>query len=151
MELYQNPVSLRAADFIGNPRINFVDGKAEKDADGNLLIHSDLGRHVFPKELFTEEMPAQTNFDCAMGIRPEKLAIRETECPGGMPALVYSVQPAGSETIVTVHAGNTSLLVKEIGIKSYKVDQPVWLETDNSKVIVFYRETGRLIKKAVPD
>ena len=29
LELYNNPANLYVADFIGNPRINFVDGKAE--------------------------------------------------------------------------------------------------------------------------
>jgi multiple sugar transport system ATP-binding protein len=150
MELYQNPVSLQVADFIGNPRINFVEGKADK-TDDELIVGSDIGRMPFPKELWTEDIHEENKFDCVLGIRPEKIRISTSETPGGTSAVIYSVQPAGSETIIHVNAGKTSLLIKEMGIKSYKMDQPVWLDTDLSKVIVFSKKSGRLIKRAVPD
>ena len=54
VELYMNPIDLQAADFIGNPRINFIEGKA-KFEDGRLYVHSELGDHVFPKEDMTSE------------------------------------------------------------------------------------------------
>lgn len=34
MEIYQNPISLRVADFIGNPKSNFVEGKAVREPPG---------------------------------------------------------------------------------------------------------------------
>ena len=40
--LYTNPIDLTAADFIGNPRINLLDGKAEL-VNGQLVVKSDLG------------------------------------------------------------------------------------------------------------
>ena len=48
LELYNNPVNLYVADFIGNPSINFADGKAEVGPDG-MTITSPLGKMVFPK------------------------------------------------------------------------------------------------------
>ena len=36
-ELYNNPIDLEAADFIGNPRINLLDGKAEM-VNGQLVV-----------------------------------------------------------------------------------------------------------------
>ena len=42
LELYNNPIDLEAADFIGNPRINLLDGKAEL-VNGQLVVKSDLG------------------------------------------------------------------------------------------------------------
>ena len=41
MDLYQNPISLRVADFIGNPRINFVEGQAKRGEDGGLVKTDD--------------------------------------------------------------------------------------------------------------
>ncbi len=49
LELYNNPVNLYVADFIGNPSINFADGKAEVGPDG-MTITSPLGKMVFPKK-----------------------------------------------------------------------------------------------------
>ena len=57
LELYNNPANLYVADFIGNPRINFVDGKAEVSASG-LTVNSVLGRMTFPADhLKDENMP----------------------------------------------------------------------------------------------
>ena len=52
-ELYNNPL-IEAADFIGNPRINLLDGKAEM-VNGQLVVKSDLGGHTFPAEHLTTE------------------------------------------------------------------------------------------------
>ena len=57
LELYNNPVNLYVADFIGNPSINFADGKAEVGAllleDRELLFAGGdvLGRHVGAPDL----------------------------------------------------------------------------------------------------
>ena len=153
MDLYQNPVSLRVADFIGNPRINFVDGRAQKDAAG-LRVNSDLGTHLFPSELFTQDMPSEDSLDCVIGIRPEKIEIErqgEGNAPDGIPGVIYMAQPAGSETTVHVNAGNTRLLAKEIGIKSYRADETVRFTTNVNQMIVFAKQSGRLVKRAVPD
>ena len=46
MELYNNPIDLEAADFIGNPRINLVPGKAEMKG-GALVVKSELGLFAY--------------------------------------------------------------------------------------------------------
>jgi multiple sugar transport system ATP-binding protein len=106
---------------------------------------------IFPKSLWTEEMPDDDEFDCVLGIRPEKLTISTSEIQNRIGASIYSVQPAGSETTIHVIAGKTSLLIKTMGIKSYSMDQAVWLDTDLSKIIVFSKRAGKLIKRAIPD
>jgi len=150
MELYQNPASLKVADFIGNPRINFVDGRAFRKGEA-LTVHSDLGRMEFPSSLFTDDMNEEGEFDCVLGIRPEKIRIMTRPTDGAIDAVIYSVQPAGSETTIHVTANKTSILVKDIGIKTYTTDARVYIDTDLSKVIVFSKQTGRLIKRAIPD
>ena len=52
LELYNNPANLYVADFIGNPRINFVDGKAEVSASG-LTVNSVLGPRPTSKRIST--------------------------------------------------------------------------------------------------
>lgn len=150
MELYQNPISLKVADFIGNPRINFVDGRAFREGD-ILTVNSDLGSMQFPAALFTDDMPDEEEFDCVLGIRPEKIRIMGQPSSDTIEATIYSVQPAGSETTIHVTANKTSVLVKDIGIKTFTIDAKVYIDTDLSKVIVFSKESGRLIKRAIPD
>ena len=151
MDLYQNPVSLRVADFIGNPRINFVEGQARRDDNGGLVVTSPLGRMEFTQDRLTDELPAQTSFDVVLGIRPEKIGIHCQE-GDGIPASVYATQPAGSETTIHLKMTDDSVvLAKEMGIRNYAVDQIVHVKIDPDKLNVFAKETGRLIKMAVPD
>lgn len=151
MDIYQNPVSLRVADFIGNPRVNFVKGTGAMEDGGSLKVSSQLGETVFSSRLFTEDMPGEYSGECVIGIRPEKVKIFREAAPGRIEGHVYSVQSAGSETTVHVKVGTENILVKEIGIKFYDVDQKVYLEIDPDKANLFDKESGRLIKKAVLD
>jgi len=152
MDLYQNPISLRVADFIGNPRINFVEGQAKRGEDGGLVVTSSLGRMSFTADCLTDELPAQSSFDVVLGIRPEKIGICCQEGDGAIPASVYATQPAGSETTIHLKMDDGSVvLAKEMGIRNYAVDQVVHVRIDPDKLNVFAKETGRLIKMAVPD
>lgn len=151
MELYQNPVSLRVADFIGNPRINFVDGKASLGADGELTVESFMGQLRFSKAQLTDALPAQSQFDAVIGIRPEKIGLGSADEAGTIASTVYSVQPAGSETTIHLKMGDSIVLAKEMGIRNYSVDQTVGLRIDPDKLNIFDKATGRLIKTAVPD
>lgn len=151
MDLYQNPVSLRVADFIGNPRINFIEGEGSFAADGSLVVDSVMGRTAFSPSLLTGELPSTARFPVVLGVRPEKIALSVDPGEGMIPAAVYSVQPAGSETTIHLKVGQTDVLAKEMGIRSYQVDRQVGLSIDPDKINVFDKTTGRLIKLAVPD
>ena len=152
MDLYQNPISLRVADFIGNPRINFVEGQAKRGEDGGLVVTSSLGRMNFTADCLTDELPAQSSFDVVLGIRPEKIGICSQNGDGAIAASVYATQPAGSETTIHLKMGDDSVvLAKEMGIRNYAVDQVVHVKIAPDKLNVFAKETGRLIKMAVPD
>ena len=151
MEIYQNPISLRVADFIGNPKANFVEGKAVRQPSGQVRVNSDLGEMVFSPELFTEDMPESGEFDCVIGIRPEKVQVHRDPGPGRIEGHVYSVQSAGSDTTVQVNAGQSALLSKEIGIQFYNMDQKVYISVNPDKVNLFHKGTGRLVRRAVLD
>ena len=149
MELYNNPIDLEAADFIGNPRINLVPGKAEMK-DGQLVVKSELGGHTFPAEHLTKEQkPSSGEFDCVLAMRPEQILISREPVEGALPVTVYASQPAGSETIVTLKAGEDEFLSKELGQAHYDIDQKVWAIIDQDKINVYNKETTRLIKRAV--
>ena len=100
MELYNNPIDLEAADFIGNPRINLIPGKAEMK-NGQLVVKSELGNHTFGAETLTdEEKPASGEFDCVLACRPEQIEISREPVEGALPVTIYANQPAGSVTLV---------------------------------------------------
>ncbi len=150
LELYNNPANLYVADFIGNPRINFVDGKAECSGAG-LVVNSVLGKMEFPAvDLKDENIPKEKSFDAVLGIRPEQITINTSrQSPSDIEAHIYTSMPAGSETLVTVKVGGVSMVIKALGITHYNPDQVVYLSIDTTKINVFDKKSENLIKYSV--
>lgn len=148
MELYMNPIDLQAADFIGNPKINFLPGKASFTGD-QLTVKSDLGVHAFDQKDMTEEEIPSGEFDCVVAIRPEQVQISAEPVEGGIPVSVYANQPAGSETLVTLVAGKDEFLSKQIGLAHYDIDQQVYVTISQDKINIYDKASTRLIKRAV--
>ena len=145
MDLYLNPNNLSNADFIGNPRINFINGKATVNGDV-MIVKCSLGEFKYNKEDWTDEVIPTGTFDCVLGVRPEQIKISEEPLDNTITAKVYAGQPAGSETLVTVHVGGDEILLKQIGIADYDIDQEVLLKIKPDRFNVYNKETGRLIK-----
>ena len=136
LELYMNPVDLQAADFIGNPRINLLEGTAEMK-NGDLHVKSELGEHVFPKSDMTDEPIREGVFPCVVAVRPEQVHI-STEAGGDALAVkVYANQFAGSETLVSLRAGESDFLSKQIGLTYYEMDRTVYVHIPPEKINVY--------------
>ena len=149
LELYDNPVNLYTADFIGNPSINFVKGTAQVEA-GGMRVDSPLGQLDFERGDMTEAAPQSGSVDVTIGVRPEQLSIsRQADDAHWVEGHVYSGMPAGSETLVSVRVGDTMLTVKELGSTHYASDEPVYLGFNPKKVNVFETKSENLIKYCV--
>ncbi len=149
--LYTNPIDLQAADFIGNPRINFIDSKSIYDGE-NLNVESVFGTFVFPKSTLKldEEIPVNKEFDTVLGLRPEMVDVY-TEDPhhkNTVSAKVYANQPAGSETLITLTVGGLEFLAIQVGLVEYDMNQQVYVVLHPSRMNVYNKATGRLIKYA---
>ena len=149
LELYDNPVNLYTADFIGNPSINFVKGTAQVEA-GGMRVDSPLGQLGFERGDMTEAAPQSGSVDVTIGVRPEQLSIsRQADDAHWVEGHVYSGMPAGSETLVSVRVGDTMLTVKELVSTHYASDEPVYLGFNPKKVNVFETKSENLIKYCV--
>lgn len=149
MEIYQNPSSLRVADFIGNPKINFVDGTARNTGEV-LEVVSELGTFNCSIEQLVDNVPKEI-FDAVLGIRPEIISIRRNQTEGLIKAQVISAMPAGSETLVYVKVAEETLLIKQNGLKYYDDGQEVYLSIDPAKINVFDSTSKLLVKRALVD
>lgn len=147
LELYSNPATLMAADFIGNPRINFIQGSADY-ANGTLTVHSCIGDFRFNSGLVKDTVRPGA-FECVVAQRPEQMTLLREPMDGAIPVSVFANQPAGSETLVTLQCGNDQFLGKQIGIQQYDVNQTVYLKLDPDKVNIYDKDSGHLVKRAV--
>ena len=150
MELYQNPATLRVAEFIGNPRINLIDGDASVE-NRRMTVTSAFGTHVFDQKQFTPAAPQSGSFACKLGFRPEQIRLYREDRPGAVKARVYSCMPAGSETLIQLSVGGHSFLGKQLGIRHYKTDEELYLTVQDDLLNVFASESGSLVKQAVTE
>ena len=146
MSLYQNPASVRIAEFIGNPKINLTGGKAKRTEAG-LEVESAFGNFTFQKSDCADKIPDGT-FDCRIGFRPEEVTLSRTAFKGAVECRVYSSMPAGSETLIRLSVAGESFLAKRLGIRHYKADETVYAATAPEKLNVFDASSGALIKKS---
>ena len=147
MDLYMNPIDLEAADFIGNPRINFLEGTA-KLQNNRLHVTCELGQWDFDRADMTAEPVPESEFPCVVAIRPEQVHILEEKTDGSFPVTVYANQPAGSETLVSLQAGKSDFLSKQIGLALYEINQQVHVHIPPEKINVYDARSTRLIKRA---
>ena len=147
MSLYQNPASVRIAEFIGNPKINLTGGKAKRTEAG-IEVESAFGNFTFQKSDCTDKIPDGT-FDCRIGFRPEEVTVSRTASKGAVECRVYSSMPAGSETLIRLSLAGEAFLAKRLGIRHYKADETVYAAIAPEKINVFDASSGALVKKSV--
>lgn len=138
--IYRHPADLRVADFIGNPKINFVDADCTYH-NGMLMTESELGKLAIP---CTQPPSGKV----VLSIYPEDIRISAEKVENGIPLRIYSVMPAGSETLIqTTSNGENLILVKVIGELDYDIGKMVWVTFPLDKVNVYDKQTGILVNR----
>jgi multiple sugar transport system ATP-binding protein len=131
--IYHYPANLFIADFIGNPKVNLLEGVI----DGPGIVG------VGDFKLKVETRNAYGNV--VIAIRPEDITISTIQEDGCVEFSAYSVLPAGSETTIVAKRGNVELNVKEIGISKLKMDDKIWLKFNPDTLNLYNKETANLI------
>ncbi len=131
--IYRFPANLFVADFIGNPKVNLLDGVV----DGNGCVN-------------LEGFAVATNSRAARGqvvlaVRPEDISISAKPIPEGVEFSAYSVLPSGADTTIVAKRGTTELNVREMGISKIKMDEKIWLRFDPSSLNLYDKESSKLI------
>jgi multiple sugar transport system ATP-binding protein len=132
-KIYHFPANLFVADFIGNPKVNLLEGKMESKNS------VDLGSFkIAVKDL-------QTTGKVVIGIRPEDISVSTTSVPGSVESIAYSVLPSGADSTIVARIGNVELTIRVMGISQIKMDQKIWLTFDQSTINIYNKESGNLI------
>ena len=137
--LYRNPNDLRVARFIGNPTINLIEEVCSYQAN-KISVDSALGKFEFT----TEERPSE---NITLTLKPEDVQIHPESVGNSVEAIVYSVLPAGSETLIQLSVGEHLITSKEIGEVNYPLDSKVWITIPSRKVNVYDNVTGKIIPR----
>ncbi len=133
--VYHFPANLFVADFIGNPKLNLMNGRVS----GKNLV--DIGKFNIPVKTYS-----QTG-DVVVGIRPEDIAVTTSAIPNGVEFQAYSVLPSGAETTIIARKGDTELTVREMGVSKIKMDQKIWLTFDEDAINLYDQASGNLVTR----
>ena len=141
LTVYRKPTNLFAADFVGNPTMNFIPGTVTKRGKKDLEV-TFLG--VKAKFHVNEEIKPldQLEDKVVIGVRPEFLPIKEK---GKLSGLAYSTLPTGMETTVKIDFAGTILSAVVFGSIDYAVDQEIQFDIVGDSVLLFNNESKESI------
>jgi len=131
--VYHYPANLFVADFIGNPKVNLLDGVV----NGKNVVN------IGPFKLAIDNINATGKV--VVSIRPEDVAISTQPVPGAVEFSAYSVLPSGADSTIIARLGEVELTIREMGISKIKMDQKIWLTFDPQTLNLYDKESGNLI------
>jgi ABC-type sugar transport system ATPase subunit len=132
-KIYHFPANLFVADFIGNPKVNLLDGVVS----GKNSV--DLGK--FKITINTSNATGNV----VVGIRPEDIAILERPEPGAVEFSAYSVLPSGADSTIIARLGEVELTIRVMGISKIRMDDKIWLKFNPQTLNLYDKESGNLI------
>jgi multiple sugar transport system ATP-binding protein len=141
MELYNEPANRFVAGFIGSPAMNFI-GVRVTGENGALWAESEGMRIKVPAPL-TPRLGPYAGKELTFGIRPEDLHIAgdgdETDL--SFPATVEVVERLGSEILLDVAVGPSSMVASVEPTATAKVHETLRLAVNPARVHFFDNAT----------
>jgi multiple sugar transport system ATP-binding protein len=132
-KVYHFPANLFVADFIGNPKVNLLEGVV----NGKNSV--DMGEFKIPEPF---NLPSG---NVVVGIRPEDIMVLEKPEPGTVEFNAYSVLPSGADSTIIARLGGTELTIRVMGISKIRMDDKIWLKFDPQTLNFYHKESGNLI------
>ena len=153
-ELYQNPVNLFVATFIGSPSMNKLEGSKLSSKDGHTYItfgdENENATIQLPDALgLKPEVLAYVGREVVMGIRPEHIHDEELYLNNypqyKFTATVDSVEPLGSETNLFLVIGGKQFTARVDPSSTAKMGDKVEVTFEADRVHLFDPDTEKCI------
>jgi multiple sugar transport system ATP-binding protein len=130
-EVYNNPSNVFVAGFIGSPPMNLINGMMEKG--------------VFTGPNTVVPKAGKVSGKVTFGIRPEDVSVA-AKGKGHVNALLYSLEPTGDQTLVTVRLGEHLLVARADRDFRRAIDAPISLNFDVGRAYLFDGVSGERIR-----
>jgi multiple sugar transport system ATP-binding protein len=147
LELYDHPVNLFVAGFIGSPPMNFFNGRIEPRAG---RLHFNEGSFsVEVDDLHAAKLSGRAGRDVVFGVRPEDLQdalfVSSPNPEHQIRAKVEVVEPMGSEVYLYLNTGRHTFIARVDVCDTADVNQQLALVVDVKKVHFFDPASGETI------
>jgi ABC-type sugar transport system ATPase subunit len=131
--IYHYPANLFVADFIGNPKVNLLEG----------VIREKNFVDVGPFKLPINNINATNNV--VVTIRPEDITISSEPVAGAVEFNVYSVLPSGADSTIIARRGDVELTIRVMGISTIQMDEKIWLMFNPQTINLYDKVSEELI------
>jgi len=144
LNLYNNPVNLFVAGFIGSPAMNFIEG--EFIDNGKLVFKAnDVSLELNEKRF--GHLKNLSEKKITMGVRPEHFSINNSqeEQLNQLPGIVEVIEPMGNEIITYFSCSANTIIVRCAANSDLKLNQAVHLGIDTNHIHFFDQESGKAL------
>ena len=151
--LYDDPVNVFVAGFIGSPQMNFVDAKLASK-DGKLVVEYGDAEKPFTVELpdAKAKVPGIADYvgkEITLGVRPEDLHTEEiflgAATTGLFECKVDVTEMMGAETHLYLDCAGNSLTARVSTRVTAQAGEQIKMAMDVNKIHLFDKETERAI------
>ncbi len=131
--VYHYPSNLFVADFIGNPKVNLLDGFVSGQNE------VDMG----PFKLPIDNKKAAGKV--VVSIRPEDIDVSSQPVPESVEFSAYSVLPSGADSTIIARRQEVEFTIKVMGISKILMDDRIWLTFNPQTINLYDKASGELI------
>ena len=143
-DIFDDPVNLMVATFIGSPKMNLVSGSIQPHDDGRLSVKL-LGCELFLPAGARLRPGHEGPQDVMLGIRPTDFTLgggRNVEASEIFTGTVDLVEPMGAETFVALNCADQILSCRAPGRERMTVGEQVAFSLDRRFIYAFDPATG---------
>ncbi len=141
--VYDLPTTQFVGGFIGNPPMNFMQGRVQRqNGEVNVAIGD------FSLKPTSEMEPLLRSYDgdaILLGIRAENMETLDQPAEDALQVQVLVVEPLGSQNLLTVKIGEDTIKVSTHPTFAIEPDHEVWLRFPADKIRWIDRRSGRVL------
>ena len=147
--LYDYPVNLFVAGFIGSPQMNFIDVTLVKEDDGVYAVFGENKIKVPEGKVKKLKDPSYIGKEVIMGIRPEDLHDEEiflqSAVDSTVKAYVDVVELMGSETYLYLNVSGVNVIARVDPRSTARAGDTIKIALDTNRLHFFDKETEETI------
>jgi len=143
-EIYEQPRNMFVASFLGNPPINFLEGKVRPDGDGVCFERGALSL-VLPPHI-ARKVGSDAGRDVVLGIRPEDVDEHSVPRDGEvLHGRIASVLPVGSDQFLGVEVDGKQLFFRVGKELHHREGENVALSVNVNRLHLFDKASGKTL------
>ena len=138
--VYDMPSNQFVGGFIGNPPMNFMTGRVQRD-NGQVTVKIG-GFALDPAPAMQPVLKGYDGKPVAIGIRAENMETLNKPADDALKVRVLVVEPLGSQNLLTVNIGDDTVKVATHPTFTVAPDEDVWLRFPADKIRWVDRDSG---------